>query len=217
MNVTDVVTRVQRLFGDEADVQLTEADVIRWINDAQREIVMHNEGVLQTTGLINLVADQDEYAFPTDLFILRSLRYKFTDDLSYNSIKFLNLQEFDTFISGWDGTFSGSARPQVYTTYENKIFLYPRPSENVTDGLKVLYSKKPTEISTSADPISLPIVYHNVIVKYCYMMAQEMDEEYEASAAAFATFRDDINTLSFKERHGSDEFYPTITVRPDDL
>lgn len=216
MNVTDVVTRVERLFGDEAGVQLTEADVIRWINDAQREIVMHNESVLETTSSVDLVVDQDEYTFPTDLYILRSLRYKYTDDLSFNRLQYMNLQEFDSYIAGWDGTFNSSARPLVYTTYEEKIFLYPRPSESSTGGLKILYSKKPTEITTASDPLTLPVIYHNAIVKYCYMMAQEMDEEYEASANALVKFQGDVNALSFKEKHGSDEYYPFMTVRPED-
>ena len=65
MNVGDVLTRVRRTFGDEAGIQITQDDVIRWINDAQREAVMQNEGLLQKVGYVASTADTQEYTLPT--------------------------------------------------------------------------------------------------------------------------------------------------------
>lgn len=216
MNTQDVITRAKRTFGDESGVQLEDADVIRWINDAQQEIIMHNEGVLETTGLVDTVVDQDEYLFPTDLFILRSLRYKDDDMLSYSHIDFKNLQEFDNFINGWDGTYYGARRPYIYTTYDRTIFLFPRPNKSTTDGLKILYSQRPTEVTAGIDPLALPIQYHNAIVKYVLTKAYEMDEDYESSGLQFQQFQGDVASLGNREKYGAREFYPTITPRWED-
>ncbi len=76
MIVSDVITRVRRTFGDEAAVQVTDDDIIRWINDAQIEVIKHNEGALQKSDLLDLVANQSTYTMPTDLMILQTLRVK---------------------------------------------------------------------------------------------------------------------------------------------
>lgn len=216
MNTDDVITRVKRIFGDESAVQLEDADIIRWINDAQREIVMHNEGVLETTAFINTTVDEDEYAFPSDLFILRSLRYKNDDMQSYNRLQYYNLAEFDNYINGWDGTAYGSKDPQVYTTYDRTIFVFPRPDKSTTNGLKVLYSSTPVDVTVGSDPLGLPLEYHNAIVKYATTKAYEMDEDYESSGLQFAQFQGDVATLGNREKYGAREFYPTITTRWED-
>ena len=40
--VQDVLLSVKRQFGDESGVQVTDSDIVRWVDDAQREISMNN-------------------------------------------------------------------------------------------------------------------------------------------------------------------------------
>ena len=216
MNTQDVMERAKRIFGDESAVQLTDADIFRWINDAQREIVMHNEGLLEKITTIDVVDGQDEYTFPADLLILRSIRYKNNDMVSYTNLGYMTLQEFDAFIDGWDGTLYGKGNPQVYTTYEDTIFVFPAPHQDVTAGLKILYSRKPVDVSDSLDPLDLPEAYHNAIVKYVLTKAYEMDEDYESSGMQFTQFQNDVSTLMNREKTKVQEYYPTITVLGED-
>lgn len=218
MITADVFDRVKRIFGDESAVQLTDADIIRWINDAQREIVMHSQNLLEKIGTINTVEGQDEYAFPADLLILRSIRYKNDSMQSYSSLQFRSLQDFDTYINGWDGSFYGTNDPLVYTTYENTIYVFPTPNVSTTSGLKVLYSRKPVDVTDSLDPLDLPEAYHNAVVKYCLTRAYEMDEDYESSGIQFSQFQNDVTTLMNREKlKGQDDAYPTITPRWEDM
>jgi chlorite dismutase len=133
--VSDVVTRVRRTFGDEAAVQVQDADIIRWINDGQIEIVKNNDAALQKTAFINLVAGQASYTLPTDMLLLRSLRYKMTGMLSFLSIRYKNMQEFDDSMDGWDGSTYTNSSPVYFTMYEGKAILFPAPDQSVTSGL----------------------------------------------------------------------------------
>lgn len=216
MNVADVISRVTRQFGDESTVQVTNDDIFRWINDAQRQIVMQNEGVLEDVALIDLLGGTDEYTLPTDLLILRVLRVRDTDTQPYESLQWKSLGEFDTIIDGWDGN-TYEAKPQFYTTYMGKFYLFPKPSTSFTQGIKVIYSRTPTDVINSADPLGLPIVYHNAIVSYCLAQAYEMDEDAEMAVMKNQQFQTDVNTNAYKETWGSREFYPSITVREEDL
>lgn len=212
MNVQDVVTRIRRTFGDDAAVQVTNEDVIRWINDGQIEVVKNNDQALQKTGLLNLVSGTSQYALPADLFILRSLRYQFPDMLSYSSIKFKNMQEFDNEIDGWDGSALSTGSPVFFTKYEGNVILFPTPNQSKTNGLKVLYNYRPTDVVGLSDSLSLPLIYHNTIVTYCMWQASLMDEDHEPALMYNATFQQDMTRLMNKEQADPQEVYPTVTV-----
>lgn len=217
MNVGDIISRVQRLFGDESGVQIDDTDIIRYINDAQRQIVIHNATVLESTTTIDIVAEQNNYQFPSDALVLRSLRVKLQDMLAYQFIKFYNLQEFDRAIDGWDGTLHGEGFPFIYTLYGNEIFLFPTPRDNATAGLKVLYSPEPADVTTDSDALSLPYLYHNAILSYCMKQVNVMDEDYEASAVHETEFVRSVSKLNDRQGLGPRGTYPTITTLPEDM
>lgn len=212
MNVQDIVTRVRRNFGDEAAVQLTDDDIIRWINDGQIEIVKNNQAALQKTDLIDLVAGTSQYVLPADLLLLRSLRYQYPDMLSFKAIIYKNMQEFDATIDGWDGSAYSTGHPSFFTMYEGKAILFPTPDTSVTDGLKVLYNQKPADVSSLVDSLSLPLIYHNTIYRFCMWQASLLDEDHEVGIMYQNTFQDDMGKLNGRENADPTEHYPTVTV-----
>lgn len=216
MNVGDVKTRVKRQFGDESGVQITDGDILRWINDAQRDIVNQNEGILEAIGTANLVADQMEYSLPADMLVLRSLSVKGATDLSYTSIKGMSLQEFDQYVDGWDGTFYGNGLPAAYSIFANTVKLYPRPRDSVTSGLKIYYQRFPVDRVLDADIIDLPLTYHNAVVSYCLGQAYELDEDWDSSGNKFQQMTADVTGAKDREKLTHMDYYPKITVLPED-
>lgn len=217
MNVTDIVTSVRRTFGDEAAVQVKDEDVIRWINQGQVEIVKSNDGALQKSGFISLIADQSTYSLPADLFILRSLRYKYTDMLSFSNIRYKNMQEFDDSVEGWDGSAFGSGSPVYFTVFENKAILFPPPNISVTNGLKVLYNQQPTDVTGLLDNLALPLIYHNTVLKFCMMQASLLDEDLDPAVLYKNDFMSDMDMLRTRESQEATATYPVITVLEYDL
>lgn len=216
MIVSDIITRVRRVFGDEAAVQVSDADIIRWINDGQIEIIKHNEGALQKTAFVDLVANQSTYTLPTDLMLLRSLRYKYVDMVSFSALKYQSMQQFDEAIDGWDGTLFNLAHPQYYTVYEGKAILFPSPDQSQTGGIKVLYNQQPTTVVLTTDTLSLPLIYHNTLVRYCMWQASLLDEDLDPATMYRADFQADANLLITREASEGTSSYPVITVRDED-
>lgn len=212
MIVSDVITRVRRTFGDEASVQVQDADVIRWINDSQIEIVKRNDSALQETSLINLVANQATYTLPVDLLLLRALRYKFSNMLSFNRIKYASMQQFDEIVDGWDGTAFGIGAPVYYTMDKGQALLFPAPDQSATGGLKVLYNKRPTDVVLTSDALSLPLIYHNTVFQYCMWQASLLDEDHDPAIMYQSNFMDDIRELSNNDTKEETNTYPVITV-----
>lgn len=216
MNVSDIMTRVKRQFGDESGVQVTDDDIIRWINDGQQQIVTQNEGLLEKSAYANIVANQQDYSTPTDLLILRSVHLLDSASGSYFNIKFFPFAEFDQYVDGWDQTITDRGYSQIYTVYAGQLKLYPLPQTSQTNGLKIYYNRIPINVSISTDSPDLPILYHEPLVKYCLQQAYEMDEDFNSAQAKAAQLSNDISLLRGRDDWKKQDTYPTITVLAED-
>jgi len=217
MKLADVKIRVKRQFGDESGVQITDEDIVRWANDAQRDIVMRNESVLQTIGTTNSVAGQQAYSFPADLLILRSIHYKREDaDPAFYKLRGMSYTEFDEYIDGWEGTAYGPSHPIVYTTYADQIYLFPIPVSSGTDNIKIVYSRQPLELSSDTDNIDLPPAYFNAVVDFCLVKAYQLDEDWNAAGLLSNEYTARVNLNKDRENWNNHEVYPRITVNLED-
>lgn len=214
MNVQDVFNRVRRTFGDEAGVQITDADLLRWINDAQLQISIDNESLLEATGTTDIESGVAEYALPDNMNILRSLAYKGF------RLKVLSFQEFNEYIDGFDAPDAtnpyGIGVPQVFMVYANTITLFPTPNETTAAGLKVYYSKHPDSIGTLADALTVPDRYHNAVVDYCLQQSYELDEDMQKADRKQLQFNESVTRMRGQEKWTSQEYYPSITTLPED-
>lgn len=94
--------------------------------------------------------------------------------------------------------------------------LFPGPLVASTAGLKLVYSRKPVDVTTSASTIDLPEAYHNALVDYCLQRAHAQDENWEAAQFKSQAVNQDIQLNAERENIPSREHYPRITVRAED-
>lgn len=217
MIVSEIYTRVKRQFGDESGVQLTDQDIIRYINEGQRQIVMQNEGLLEKIATSSAVINQQNYTLPADILILRSISYKSPDDVSFYKLKGLSYQQFNEYVDGWDGAAYGTATPLIFTQFAGNLILFPIPDKNSTNGIKIYYNRSPVDVVTSGDTPDLPLLYHDALVKQCLQLAYEMDEDWEAAQTKGTQLDADIAILRGRDEWKAEELYPMITISADDM
>lgn len=207
MNVSEIQARVKRQFGDESSVQVTDDDIYRWINDAQKEIAVKNH-LLETKKSADAVGNQAEYTLPVDILELRSVRY---DSVKVTSV---TMQEYDEYI----GTQNlSSTNPLVYHIYENTMIVWPIPPADFSNAISIYYTRMPVEVTASSDVPELAVKYHNRIVEYCLQQAYELDEDFNASQVKASQFTVGVNEQLESESWATRDFYPTIMVLPEDL
>jgi hypothetical protein len=216
MNVSEIMNRVKRQFGDESGVQITNEDLIRWINDGQRQIVQTNESLLETSAKASTVADQQEYNLPTNLLILRTVMFKGSSERSYTKLEGFSWSDFNMQVDGWSENQDARSRPTIYTVYGDQILLYPIPDSSVTDAIKIYYNRLPVEVALDTDVPEIPTLYHEALVKYCLAQAYEVDEDFEAANLKAQELNVDIATLRGRSDWRVQESYPTMTVLPED-
>lgn len=207
MIVSDVVTRVQRQFGDEASVQINSDDVIRYINDAAKEIAVQNDlGAAVATQAS--VVSQNLYSGPADALAIRSIYY---DNLK---LDFYNRQEYDAYVNANDPNELSVGTPILYTRHVNDLLLYPKP-ESVKN-IKIWYFQRPVEVALTTDTLPFAAEYHLRIVEYCLQQAYQTDEDWDAADRMAGQFTDGMTRLKQLENADDEEFYPVITVLPED-
>jgi len=211
LSVAEITTRVQRQFGDEANSQITQADIIRWINDAMREIT-HRNKLLQVRAITDTLPNVKTYALPTDISRLYSIKY--------NGIQLtsLSMAEVDNLIGSEELTTQQgypTGTPTHYWIFAQEINLYPAPDTALVGGLIAYYSRTAVAVTAGTDVPELPDEYHNRILEYCLAQAYELDENFEQSNAKMATFEQKVTAQNSIDEQ-QQEFYPFITSPEDE-
>lgn len=204
MNLGEIITRVQRQFGDDVQAQITEEDIVRWVNDACLEIVTNNATNQGFVGSTAVVVGQVEYDLPADLLLLRSVRL---NGRKLKGENYEQLCEIDPSIETTTGM------PTHFWVYGDKLNLYPIPNEE-EGNINIMYVKTPDILTVNMktrEP-DVPKQYHPRIVEYCIAQAAELDDNLPHYQAKMAQFQTNIFNLSRNaEQPESDSFYPSIT------
>lgn len=208
--VQNVADSVKRQFGDESGVEVQDSDIIRWVNDAQYEIVTKNPEVNAGMVTVNVVANQTLYPLLTnvpDMLVIHSLHYK---GEYLNNLSFLEAQQ--TIIRS-DDTETGS--PKFWYEYAGNVNLWPKPTDSVTAGITIFYSKAPTLITTLGQTLSVPDSYFKAVIDFCLTQAHEMDDNFSASNVKQQQFETALQVQA-NRTHAQDAFYPSIIMLPED-
>lgn len=206
---SDVANYVKRQFGDESGVQVTDADILRWINSAQEEIVSNNQ-VLKATATKTTTADTYSYQLGIDVNI------QYINSLHIDGVKilYMNFNEAEELILKQDPTRVVRARPEFWYEWAGVVYLYPTPDAGYT--LTIYYHPTPTPVTQLTDSLSLPDNYFNRIIEYVMAQAFELDENFGAAQTKSNQFDSKLVSMSLDENRTSVDTYPLITIRPED-
>lgn len=201
MIVSDIQTRVKAQFGDTSGAQLTDADIIRWINDAQKEIGA-KKNIFQAKGTIATIIGTQTYNYPAGLVSIKMVSF---DGVI---LRPMNKEEVDEFLPDQEFDSTSTGTPQSFWVFAQQIYLYPRPDR--VKNLTVAYTRMPVEVTTNADTPELPIQFHTRIVDYCMAQAAQKDDD----LAGYTTYmqRFEGKTDQMPEQQQTQQFYPGITV-----
>lgn len=202
----DVITEVERVFGDESGTQVTRSDIIRWINNAQLEVVMRNPEVGRATVMVNSVAGQGDYPVAQNVpNLLRII------SIHYNGryVKNMPFTEAEAYLQD-AGPETGN-QPLFWYEFAGLVTFYPAPSESISQGIKIYFNKKPDTITSDSQLLSLSDNYYNSIVSYCLKTANLLDENPQMAGVFAQEFDQGVTRMQERTQPNQDH-YPFITV-----
>lgn len=206
MEVEDIVKDVQATFGDKHEIQIYIEDILRWINDAQLEVV-RKTNCITDTDTPTIVVGTSEYDLPDDF--LKFYRVRFDGVI----LEFSSEAE----IAALYGNISNVPNSTPIRVYRKpgKVCLFPAP-----DAVKTFsneYVKRPTLVDDVGDTLEIPEEMRQDIVEYCLSRAYELDDNLPSAQSKEQQFNRAIDASQSEFNNPRVDSYPSVRSTGHDL
>lgn len=186
-------TRVREYLDEPTADFWTDAQINNWINQAYNYcyhiVVQADEGFFRSVVLVNIVADQADYALPTNHLKTRLLERVFD---TYT----IPLRVFDRIesVNFTSATGLNNLYVPSYRLVGQNITLEPTPIESITNGLRHEFVTQPVPMNADGDSPNAGFVdmWQEGIVLKAVISAKEKEEAIVGSGADVSAFVSDF-------------------------
>lgn len=187
----NLLNRIKDTLQDTTSVRWPEAELIRYINDAQREIVNFRPESSATTTNVQLITGTKQSLPSAGLRLIKVVRNMSAASGSATgkrAIRIVNPDILNTQEPDWhDPTVSGDAAHTTIVKHymfdeddPRNYYVYPGVAGNAF--VEVVYSASPTDLSGTSSTIGVDDIYANAIVDFVLYRAYMKDAEYAGNA-----------------------------------
>ena len=212
-----IIRRAVETLQDTTSVRWPVNELVRYLNDGQREIVLYRPDSMVTNATLTCVAGTKQ-ALPANGAKLIEVIRNAAATSAKKSVRMINREILDAQTPGWHNiTGSVDILHFMYDPRDPKTF-YVYPPATTSAQLDIVYAAYPTDITEPADGalyaavtgnISLPDIYGNAILDYILYRAYTKDSEYAGNAQ-----RAQAHYAAFNNALGN-EIKATIAVAPN--
>ncbi len=181
-----ILDRVVTTLSDETSVRWTVAELIRYLNDGQREIATYRPDATATTVSVDLAVGARQ-ALPTNA--LKLLEVIGNSSGTKAAVRKIDQKLLDAQVPGWQsGTTNTVIKHYMYDVRDIRVF-YVYPPAATGASLEMLISAKPTDIATQSSlgsvtgDISVYDLFANALNDYVLYRAFAKDSEFSGNAA----------------------------------
>lgn len=211
-SVQDIITDLSRQFGDEAEIQISSSDIIRWVNSAQREIISTNTTINEVVATADIVNGQDKYPLLSDP--------AFANMQNIHSILFegipLEKMEFNDALKYIiDGKDDDHGDPKIWYIKAGILHFWPKPDRDITDGYTIYFNRAPAKVTSAGDPLGIPDNFYNALLQLVSSYAYEMDENPQMAQMKIQQAEKSIN-IQQNQTTVHSQYFPTIQPDPED-
>ena len=188
---TNLLSRIKDILQDTTSVRWPEAEILRYINDAQREIVNYKPESSAKTDNVQL-ATGTKQALPADglrlIKVTRNMSAASGSATGKRAIRIVNVDILNTQEPDWnDPTVSGDAQHGTVVKHyifdeddPKNFYVYPGVAGNAF--VEIVYSKTPTDLSSASSNLDIDDIYGNAVIDYVLFRAYQKDAEYAGNA-----------------------------------
>ena len=211
-SVQDVITDITRQFGDEAEIQINSADIIRWVNNAQREIIQTNTTINEVAATSDIVSGQDKYPVLNDP--------AFANVQNIHSVLFdgrpLEKMEFNDALKYIiDGADDDHGDPKIWYLKAGILHFWPKPDRSIDNGYTIYFNRAPAKVTGSGDMLGIPDNFYNAVLQLVMSYAYEMDENPQMAQMKIQQAEKSIN-IQQNQTTSHSQYFPTIQPDPED-
>lgn len=184
LTAQNIIDRARNIIQDNTSVRWLDAELLEYLNDAQRQIVLQVPNSFAVNEALVLAADSKQSVPAGGIKILDVIR-----NVGGRGITLIERTILDSIVPDWHEESGDEVKHWVYNPDNPKNFyVYP----NVSGSVEIVYSKSPTDVAAVGNAITLDDIYANAILDYMLYRAYSKDVEYAGNsgraAAAYAAF-----------------------------
>lgn len=185
-----VIRRVIDTLQDTTSVRWPVNELVRYLNDGQREVILNRPDAMVTNATLTCVAGSKQ-ALPSGGAKLIEVVRNAAAASTKRAVRMINREILDAQTPNWHNlTGTLEALHFMYDPRDPRVF-YVYPPALTTTELDIVYSAYPTDITEPADGaaytavsgnISVPDIFGNVLQDYILYRAYSKDSEYAGNA-----------------------------------
>ena len=185
VTVQSVINKVQLVLQDTSGIRWTSDELVDWVNDAQREIVLLKPDSLATNETVTL-ATGTKQEIPSGgnrlLGVVRNMSAA-SNGNGGRSIRIVDKEILDAQVPSWhdpastgDSAHGTTVKHYIYEEINPRNF-YVYPGVDGNAFIEIIYSSNPAAV-TALGNLGLPDLYANAVMNYTIYMAYMKEAEY---------------------------------------
>lgn len=181
---TSIINKASTQLIDPSNTRWTRAELLGWLNDAQRQIVVMQPAWNNKVVAVKLAAGTRQ-TIPSDGWMLLDIYRNMgtTGTTPGTVVRIVSRRLIDRVNPAWHTvTATNTAQNYIYTL-EDKEAYYVYPPADGTGYLELNYSQLPTDLATEGQTIDIDDVLESAILNYVLAMANAKDGEYAPGLA----------------------------------
>lgn len=188
--VNDIIDRAELILQDITNVRWTATELINWLNDGHREVVLIKPEANTTNESVQLTSGTKQTLPSGGICLLDIIRNMGSNGTTPgNAIRLVDRRILDDQVPGWHSETASAVTKHFMFDERDPTHYYVYPQSDGTNYIEVVYSSAPTTVA-AGENISIPDIYANALIDYILYRAYSKDADYaENSQRAVAHYQ----------------------------
>jgi|TARA_R110002033_G_scaffold16434_2_gene45564 hypothetical protein len=204
--ILDILDRASIILQDNTNVRFPNEELLKFFNDAQREVVLHRPDAKMVNTTLDLATGSKQTLPVSALRLIDVVR-----NVGGRAVTQVDRRILDETLPNWHETTAGTNKIEhyIYDPADPKNFyVFPKGTSG-TDSLEVIFSASTSEIaisdfSSDTTVISIDDVYANCLLDYVLYRSYQKDSEFAGNAQrAMMHYQSFANALGIKTQADS--------------
>ena len=185
-----IIRRCVETLQDNTSIRWPVSELVRYLNDAQREVILYRPDAAVTNAPVTLVAGSRQSLPSGGTKLVEVVR---NSAGTKRAVRMVNREILDAQLPGWHAqTGVTEVLHYMYDPREPRVFYVYPPAAASGASVEVTYASVPADIAEPADGalytavsgnIGVPDIYGNAVQDYVLYRAYTKDSEYAGNAA----------------------------------
>jgi hypothetical protein len=205
-----IISKAATQLIDISGVRWTRAELLGWLNDGLRQIVIMQPNASATRSAVQLVAGTRQ-TLPTGGWMLLGVYRNMgtTGTTPGRAVRISSRELLDAFNPNWHTATASTTTTNYIYDLQDQTAYYVYPPSTGTNYLEVNYSMQPTDLTSEAQVIPVFDVFQGPLLDYMLFRACTKDAEYAPGIALgqlyLTTFTAATGVKEQSEMRGSPE------------